>query len=108
MPWRAQAPCRVRGCPHLQPCPTHPMLGRWDGRRDAEARGYGWSWKQRRAAILERDGYRCHHCGAPATQVDHLVAKAQGGTDTAGNLAATCQRCHSTKTGREGQARREP
>ena len=107
MPWRAKAPCRKTGCPNLVPCPAHPILGRWEGRpNNSTAKGYGFQWQQVRRAVLVRDGYRCYGCGALATQVDHLVPKVQGGMDTAQNLVATCQRCHSTKTGREGQARR--
>jgi len=103
-PLRPKRPCRVTTCPNLQPCPMHPLGGRWDGRGSSAARGYGYDWQQRRRQVLIRDGYRCA-CGAPATQVDHVIPKVQGGTDDYTNLAARCTACANTKTGREGQAR---
>jgi 5-methylcytosine-specific restriction protein A len=105
MPWKPKRPCRVTACRELQPCPQHPILGRWDGRGSTTARGYGWAWQQQRKAALERDGYTCA-CGAPATQVDHVRPKVNGGTDDLDNLASRCDACANTKTGREGQARR--
>jgi 5-methylcytosine-specific restriction protein A len=105
MPWKAKPPCRIAACPNLQPCPQHPPQGRWEGRGSSAARGYGYAWQQLRTQVLARDGFRCA-CGAPATQVDHVVPKVQGGTDHPGNLASRCNACANTKTGREGQARR--
>ncbi len=75
-------------------------------------RGYGWEWQQRRLHILERDGYlcRCDDCAragllTPATHVDHVVEKADGGTDDDANLRAMNAECHKRKTAAE-QARR--
>ncbi|MCK8068089.1 HNH endonuclease [Cobetia sp. 1CM21F] len=42
----------------------------------------------------------------PATEVDHIVGKAQGGTDAPGNLEAICKACHQAKTASEAQAAR--
>jgi 5-methylcytosine-specific restriction enzyme A len=107
MPWKPKRPCRVTSCPELQPCPNHPILGRWDGRRSSAVRGYGWAWQQQRKRALERDGYTCvAECGSLAEHVDHIVAKADGGTDDLANLASLCRAHHLAKTGREGQARR--
>ena len=44
---------------------------------------------------------RCVRCGGPAADVDHIVAKAQGGTDSEANLRAYCHACHSSRTGRD-------
>lgn len=47
-----------------------------------------------RARILNRDGHRCQKCGAPATEVDHIVR----GIEDDGNLRALCTPCHRAKT----------
>lgn len=44
----------------------------------------------------------------PAVAVDHIVPKAEGGTDEDENLQAICKRCHKLKTEAESlRARRE-
>ncbi|HXF71674.1 MAG TPA: HNH endonuclease [Actinomycetota bacterium] len=63
-------------------------------------------WDRLRREVLERDSWRCYHCGGPATEVDHIVPAQRGGTDDPSNLAAICSRCHARKTGREAQAAR--
>lgn len=55
---------------------------------------------------MRRDQGLCQVCRqagrvTPATQVDHVVPKAEGGTDDEGNLQAICPACHRAKTGRE-------
>lgn len=47
-----------------------------------------------RAAVLERDGWICQRCGAPATDAGHLVAESHGGPYTPDNLQAECTRCN--------------
>jgi len=37
----------------------------------------------------------------PASEVDHIVAKGDGGTDDPTNLQALCRRCHEEKTAKE-------
>ncbi|WP_233132569.1 HNH endonuclease [Paraferrimonas haliotis] len=37
----------------------------------------------------------------PAVTVDHIVAKAHGGTDHMENLQALCDKCHKAKTAAE-------
>lgn len=65
-------------------------------------------WASRRAAVLARDGGRCQWrldsmsvCGAPATDVDHIVP---GNDDSFGNLRALCREHHAVKSSREGFA----
>jgi 5-methylcytosine-specific restriction endonuclease McrA len=43
--------------------------------------------------VLARDRYVCQLCGAPATEVDHVVRVADGGSDHPDNLRAICGRC---------------
>ena len=77
-------------------------------RLSAHRRGYGSAWRERRILFLQRNPL-CAHCLAagrttPATDVDHVVAKARGGTDDPRNLQALCHACHSTKTAAEDGA----
>lgn len=72
--------------------------------------GYGWAWQQLRLRILKRDGYRCRcdECVElkrilPASEVDHHVPKAQGGTDDPSNLRAINRDCHRAKTARDSR-----
>jgi 5-methylcytosine-specific restriction protein A len=43
----------------------------------------------------------CAVCGAPATDVDHVVPRRLGGRDALDNLQPLCHACHSRKTNRE-------
>ncbi len=57
----------------------------------ADARGSTRAWRTVREAVLARDGHRCVVCGAPATEVDHLVTVSAGGGDEPANLRAVCR-----------------
>lgn len=93
-----------------------PTLGgNWaDSRRGSRhARGYGSAWDRLRLQILMRDNHlcQCEECRAmgrvrPATEVDHIVNKAQGGTDDPSNLQAINTECHKAKSAREAAAGR--
>lgn len=68
-------------------------------------RGYGPEWDRLRKEILERDQHlcRCRTCREAglvkvATEVDHIVPKAKGGTDEPSNLQAINRECHKRKT----------
>lgn len=73
-------------------------------------RGYDSRWVRLRLRILKRDGHLCQPCEragrtTPATQVDHITAKAQGGTDDPANLQGICRACHEAKTLEEATGR---
>ena len=74
---------------------------------------YGWTGQhtgltpKQRSEALARDGHTCRHCGAPATEVDHIVNLAQGGTHDPLNLQALCPPCHRVKTETEALAARK-
>ncbi len=61
--------------------------------------------KRLRFEILKRDGFRCSYCGATpdvsGLHVDHIIPRANGGTDEPANLTASCQSCNSGKSDRE-------
>ena len=78
-------------------------------------RGYGTAWDKLRAEVLKRDAglCRCKHCKASgavciATEVDHIVPKAQGGTDDMDNLQAINTECHARKTAEDSGKRWRP
>jgi hypothetical protein len=51
--------------------------------------------------IVTRDGLYCHYCNKLMTyneaQVDHVIAKARGGSDAPNNLVLACSRCNMMK-----------
>jgi 5-methylcytosine-specific restriction protein A len=117
MPTKPSKPCRFRGCPAIVPadspyCEAHTKSEAWSDRRGANggsARGYGRSWRKLRELVL-RGGPLCVACKAKnfirlATEVDHIVPKFEGGTDTMSNLQPLCRDCHREKTARENGAR---
>lgn len=71
------------------------MGGGWDPTRENT-----WEWKQTRDRILKRDNNICHVCRRPgADQCDHIIPRAEGGTDEDDNLAAIHgEPCHREKT----------
>jgi hypothetical protein len=52
--------------------------------------------------LVMRDGLRCHYCDYLMTyteaQVDHVKAKARGGTDAPHNLVLACSKCNVLKS----------
>ena len=66
-------------------------------RPSAAGRGYDRKWRMTRARYL-RANPTCVMCGDDATDVDHIIARARGGTDEWENLEALCHSCHSRKT----------
>ena len=89
MPPRPLKVCRHAGCHEL----TRDPSGYCPKHKDAaEARARKWK--------AEQDGRI-----VPATDVDHIVARADGGTDDRSNLQPLCHACHSRKTVRENGGR---
>lgn len=48
---------------------------------------------------LQRDGWRCCNCGAPAEHAHHVVPLVRGGRDALGNLVSLCGPCHGAVHG---------
>lgn len=114
MAQRAGSSCRRAGCPGIVRagvCSTCGPLrqaqqGHDDRRGSASARGYGRHWQKKRLAYL-RAHPLCVQCAdegltTAATDVDHIVAKRNGGTDDEENLQALCHMHHSRKTAAGG------
>ncbi|MEV6674790.1 HNH endonuclease signature motif containing protein [Streptomyces sp. NPDC051162] len=112
---RARQTCFRSGCPRIVAkagaCAEHAPK-RVDTRQPwsntskrNQARSAGWT--SLRLRILRRDAYTCYRCGSPkASEVDHVVSVAAGGSDDPLNLAAICRSCHRAKTLNEAQAGR--
>ena len=71
-----------------------------------QQRGYGTKWEVIRERILKRDKGLCQNhlrqaIVKQASCVDHIKAKAHGGTDEDSNLESLCWSCHAAKTARE-------
>lgn len=71
-------------------------------------RGYGRDWDRLRRIVFARDCgiCQCEECTALgrvkiATEVDHKIPKAAGGTDELDNLQAINRECHRRKSIRE-------
>ncbi|WP_414455028.1 HNH endonuclease [Enterobacter quasiroggenkampii] len=115
MPPRTPKACRVRGCCSTTTdssgyCDSHKGEGwrQYKLGQTRQQRGYGSKWEIIRARILKRDNGLCqlhirHGIVKQASCVDHIIPKAQGGTDDDANLQSLCWRCHATKTGKEGR-----
>ena len=76
----------------------------WDHEGSRHERGYGYTWSAKiRPMVLARDLYLCQPCltagrTTQADAVDHIIPKAQDGTDDYENLQAICDSCHKRKT----------
>ncbi|NMG64901.1 HNH endonuclease [Azoarcus indigens] len=121
MPTAAPKPCRHPGCGALvrdggHYCEAHKRPARGSfadpARGSRHERGYGSKWDQIRARILARDCGLCQAClrQGRVTAVgdrpysaycDHIVPKAEGGTDDDTNLQTLCRPCHKAKTDAE-------
>jgi 5-methylcytosine-specific restriction enzyme A len=111
MPTKPKHPCNRPGCPALTDtrfCPDHKREHnrRFDATRGTtKQRGYAGTWPARRKRWLARQPLcaECERKGevVAATEVDHIVPKAQGGVDDESNLQSLCRACHSRKTARE-------
>jgi len=110
MPTRPAAPCHTNGCPnravrrgyceaHAQAADTRYAAAHPDARPSASERGYDQKWRRIRAAYLKAHPLCSYpRCTEPATDVDHVKPRAQGGSDEWANLQGLCHPHHSLKT----------
>ena len=53
------------------------------------------AYERQRRAVLERDGWRCQHCGSRDNlHLHHQLFLSHGGPDSAENLIVLCAECH--------------
>jgi 5-methylcytosine-specific restriction protein A len=112
VPHRPPHGCAEPGCPELvrhgARCVEHDraLKAEIDATRPSAARrGYDANWRKIRLAHLRREP-TCRFCAArglvsAATDVDHVVALADGGTHADSNLRSLCHSCHSARTARD-------
>ena len=84
----------------------------WDRAGNRHERGYGAAWVRVRRIAMDRDKHLCQPCLAngrytPATEVDHITPKTDGGNDDLSNLQSICRACHADKSAAEGAAGRQ-
>ena len=53
---------------------------------------------QLRSVIFSRSGSQCVYCGAQAEEIDHVIPRAKGGTNSVYNLVASCRACNEKKS----------
>jgi uncharacterized protein YdaU (DUF1376 family) len=56
-------------------------------------------YRRFRDIVLNRDQHRCVYCGVSdvALQLDHVLPRSRGGSDTPDNLVACCKPCNTSK-----------
>ena len=59
-------------------------------------KGFNYGFSSRREAVLNRDGYKCQHCGKKncRLEVHHIVYRSNDGPDDENNLITLCKECH--------------
>ena len=48
--------------------------------------------------IFSRSNDKCVYCGAKATEIDHVIPRSSGGTNSIYNLVASCRACNQMKS----------
>ena len=71
----------------------------------AHSQGTTTQWRNLRAACFRVWGRSCLMCGDRATDVDHIIELAAGGTNTIDNVQPLCKDCHKAKTARFNSTR---
>ena len=55
-----------------------------------------------RFKVLNRDGYKCQYCGQTSDntvlEIDHIIPRAEGGTNSIDNLITSCRICNLGKS----------
>ena len=54
--------------------------------------------KKLRDFIFSRSNGKCSYCGKQAQEIDHIVPRSKGGTNSVDNLTATCRSCNERKS----------
>ena len=51
-----------------------------------------------RSYLFKKYNGKCVYCGAKAEEIDHVIPRANGGTNSVHNLVASCKACNQTKS----------
>jgi 5-methylcytosine-specific restriction endonuclease McrA len=68
-------------------------------------RGNSTQWRDLRIACFRVWGKSCMYCSDRATEVDHIIELAAGGSNTIDNVQPLCSPCHKAKTARFNSTR---
>ena len=112
MPNRLLYSCRWPTCPQRVErsgyCPEHRKKMGGSGWAQRPSSGdYRGNWPAIRARVLAEEP-NCRVCGAPSTEVDHILPLAMGGTHDRSNLRALCHDDHKRVTAAMPRRRRGP
>lgn len=102
-----QAPVFGRKAPAAK---AGKKVSNWDKRLSRQARGYGRDHEKMRERVLDEEPF-CRACAAlgkvSLTMVaDHILARAEGGTNARSNYQGLCGPCHKLKTAQESRRAR--
>ena len=90
--------CNKEGCAEIvlgaNYCDEHKMKA-WANSTRASHKPPGW--QRIRLSVMLRDRRTCVYCGAPATEIDHVIPVSRGGTHALSNLVASCTPCNQGK-----------
>ena len=63
--------------------------------------GRMFGYADKKAYLLERENYCCIYCGIHASkakmEIEHVIPKSKGGTDSLNNLVLSCEACNQIK-----------
>ena len=75
------------------------------GTQYQQGRMFGYADKK--AYLLERENYTCIYCGVHASkakmEIEHVVPRSRGGTDSLNNLVLSCHECNQAKDSQDIQ-----
>ncbi len=93
------APVRAVALEHVR----FDTLAVQEGESEPEFRRRSRQGSEVREFLLEKFGRRCVYCGAEGVRlhVEHVLARAKGGTDVLSNLAISCRPCNEAKGTRD-------
>ena len=64
--------------------------------------GRMFGYADKKAYLLERENYTCIYCGIHASkakmEIEHVVPRSRGGTDSLNNLVLACHECNQAKS----------
>jgi 5-methylcytosine-specific restriction endonuclease McrA len=87
-----------------------PWANDRQARRRSDAAYGSPEYRRNRTAAMRRDNWRCQlrlpGCAGAASQCDHIIGVAEGGTHALANLQAVCRPCHDRKTAQQGRGYR--
>ena len=69
--------------------------------------GRMFGYADKKAYLLERENYTCIYCGIHASkakmEIEHVIPRSRGGTDSLNNLVLSCRACNEAKGSQDVQ-----